>query len=475
MKKIFTLCVAAALAIAGYAQTFTVETVPNTKLVNNSYVSDPARILHDTTVARINQLLTDLEKNATAQVAVVMLPSIGSEEHVDFAQRLFRYWGIGQASNDNGLLVLFILDQRTIRFHTGYGVEGILTDAACKRIQQRNMVPHFKKGDYNTGMLRGIEATVNLLQQPEAAKEIMAPVEGIQDPRKPSAGIGGLYFFLGGIYGIIIIIALLSRLSKGSSNTLDRFRLSWKRWFLYYAAVPGLYVTLTTVLAPPFLVFLSGLYLLFVTFFLERYFRAMRVSESIMKDLGQQDAYNFLNQQKSYWISAAVVCFIPMIFVYLNWRKKRNDYRNRSLVCKKCQATMRKLSEAEEDEFMHSGQIAEEKAGTVDHDVWRCAACGSVESLRYPNATTKFSHCPKCNFLTYYFGARRTIQHATYSAAGYGEEERTCLHCGHHHIDKYIIPMLVASSSDSGSSSSSSSGGSWGGGSSGGGGASSSW
>lgn len=135
---------------------------------------------------------------------------------------------------------------------------------------------------------------------------------------------------------------------------------------------------------------------------------------------------------------------------------------------------MRKLSEAEEDEFMHSGQIAEEKAGTVDHDVWRCEACGSIVSLRYPNATTKFTHCPKCQFLTYHFGARRTIQSATYSADGHGEEERTCLHCGHHHIDKYIIPMLVASSSDS-SSSSSDSGGSWGGGDSGGGGASSSW
>ncbi|QOI96382.1 MAG: TPM domain-containing protein [Flammeovirgaceae bacterium] len=467
MKKIVTLCVVAALAIAGYAQTYTVETVPNTKLVNNSYVSDPARILHDTTVARINQLLTNLEKSATAQVAVVMLPSIGSDEHVDFAQRLFRHWGIGQASNDNGLLILFILDQRTIRFHTGYGVEGILTDATCKRIQQRHMVPHFKNGDYNTGMLRGIEATVTILQQPEAIEEITAQNDAV-------AGIGGLYFFLGGIYGIILIIVVISRLIKSSSRSTDRFRLSWKRWFLYYALVPGLYVIITTVLEPPFFVFIAGFYILMVTLFIERYFRAMRVSESILKELGQQDAYNFLNRQKSYWISALVVAFIPMIFIYLNWRKKKNYYRNRPLICKKCQSTMRKLSEAEEDEFMHTGQIAEEKAGTVDHDVWQCAACGSTESLRYPNATTKFTHCPKCNFLTYYFGARRTIQSATYTAAGYGEEERTCLHCGHHHIDKYIIPMLVASSSGS-SSSSSSSGGSWGGGSSGGGGASSSW
>lgn len=73
--------------------------------------------------------------------------------------------------------------------------------------------------------------------------------------------------------------------------------------------------------------------------------------------------------------------------------------------------------------------------------------------------------------LTYHFGARRTIQRATYSADGYGEEERMCLHCRHHHIDKFIIPMLVASSSGSDGSSSSSSGGNWGSGDSDGGGA----
>ena len=135
-----------------------------------------------------------------------------------------------------------------------------------------------------------------------------------------------------------------------------------------------------------------------------------------------------------------------------------------------------KLSEQAEDEFLKSGQIAEEKIGTIDYDVWKCHACGSVEILNYPNPKSKYTRCPKCNFLTYHFGARRTTLSATYEAMGQGVQERTCLHCGHHHTETFVIPMLVASSSsDSSSSSSSDSGGSWGGGDSGGGGASSSW
>ncbi|MDL5046796.1 TPM domain-containing protein [Oscillatoria amoena NRMC-F 0135] len=466
MKR-FALALVLLACFSARSQNYTVETVPNTKLVNNSYVSDPSHILHDTTVNRINQLLTNLESSTTAQVAVVMLPSIGSDEHVDFAQRLFRYWGIGQASNDNGLLILFILDQRTIRFHTGYGIEGVLPDAICKRIQQRFMVPHFKVGDYNTGMLRGIETTVNVLLQPEAVEELTAPTT--------VASIAGLYFFLGGVYGIILFVVFIGRLIKRSSRSQDSFNLSTRKWFFLYAFIPGLFFIISIVLEVPFIVFVIGLYLLVACLFIERYYRSVSLAESKLKKGKQQDAYNLLNKQKSYWISAAVVCFIPMIFVYYSWKRKKNYFRNRPIICKKCGGTMRKLSEAEEDEFMSSGQIAEEKARTIDYDVWRCEGCTSVVMLRYPNATTRFSHCPKCQFLTYHIGARRTVQSATYSAAGYGEEERTCLHCGHHHIDKFVIPMLVASSSDSSGSSSSDSGGSWGGGDSGGGGASSSW
>src|SRR5690242_14609619 len=168
MSRIFKTLLSLLISLTANAQVFTVETVPNIKLVNNSYVSDPTNILNDSTVARINQILGDLESKATAQVAVVMLPSIGEANRVEFAQRLFEHWKIGQAEKDNGLLILFILDQRNIRFHTGFGLEGLLNDARCKQIQQQFMVPSFKEGDYNSGMLLGIKKVNEILTTPEA-------------------------------------------------------------------------------------------------------------------------------------------------------------------------------------------------------------------------------------------------------------------------------------------------------------------
>src|SRR5690242_14559465 len=86
---------------------YTPSTVPNTKLVNNSYVSNPDSLLEESTVAEINSILSNLEKQTTAQVAVVALKSIGDADEFDFAQELFTLWGIG-ASNNNGLLILLV-------------------------------------------------------------------------------------------------------------------------------------------------------------------------------------------------------------------------------------------------------------------------------------------------------------------------------------------------------------------------------
>lgn len=157
------------LALPSAAQdsvrTYSVEDVPNVRLTDRSqYVSDPAAILSATTKAAINAVLDSLEQSTGIETAVVMLPSIGEEEPFNFALSLFRQWGIGKKKSDNGLLILFVGDQRRVQFTTGYGVEGSLPDITCKRIQTKYMLPSFRKGDYDTGMRLGVQAVSAALQ-----------------------------------------------------------------------------------------------------------------------------------------------------------------------------------------------------------------------------------------------------------------------------------------------------------------------
>jgi uncharacterized protein len=145
MKKlsgliIFFLCVFIPLS----AQVgFTPETVPNPKNGGTGYVSDPDGILEAAAVVQLNQLIAKLEDSSTAQIAVVLVNSIGQENPKDFATRLFNYWGIGQADTDNGLLIFTVMDQHRTEFETGYGLEAVLTDAMCYRIGMQELVPEF--------------------------------------------------------------------------------------------------------------------------------------------------------------------------------------------------------------------------------------------------------------------------------------------------------------------------------------------
>ena len=142
----------------------TVDDVPNPKTYDaDNWVADPDHILDSETKNKINDILQQLEDSLTIEVAVVALNSIGEEEPHEFAVTLFNLWGVGKAKDDNGLLILLTRDIRDITFKTGYGLEGVLPDAICKRIQMETMVPHLRENDWNIGMLEGVKAVAAIL------------------------------------------------------------------------------------------------------------------------------------------------------------------------------------------------------------------------------------------------------------------------------------------------------------------------
>ena len=163
------VCVA---LLSGPLSAITVDEVPNVHLKDaRQYVTDPSAILSTAARDSINLMLGQLEKGSGIEVAVVMLPSIGNDDIFDFAHNLFRKWGIGKKKENNGLLVLFVMDQHKVRFTTGYGLEGTLTDALSKRIQMNEMVPAFKEGKWDEGMVKGVRATVAILNGEVAADQ----------------------------------------------------------------------------------------------------------------------------------------------------------------------------------------------------------------------------------------------------------------------------------------------------------------
>lgn len=165
MKKLFILFACCLLTVVSSAQeAYTIDNLPNVHLQDASrYVCDPANILSPMAADSINRMLYALEEQTGIESVVAVLPTIGEVDCYDFAFGLGNKWGVGKAKNDNGLVVLLVTDQRCIQMVTGYGLEGHLPDAICKRIQLNDMVPYLKDNRWSEGMVAGIQAVCKWL------------------------------------------------------------------------------------------------------------------------------------------------------------------------------------------------------------------------------------------------------------------------------------------------------------------------
>lgn len=210
IRRLQTILIACLIAVTAWAagdsvkEYKSVDDVPNVRLTDvRRYVSDPTSILSPAATDTINAILGRLEKSTGIETAVVMLPSICENDIFDFSTSLFRKWGIGKKKSDNGLLILFVMDQHKVRFSTGYGIEGTMTDAMSKRIQMQYMVPAFKRSDWNKGMVDGVRATAKVLDgsmEPEAADT--------------DTDTDDILFSIGIIVGIVLLVMFVSSIMQ---------------------------------------------------------------------------------------------------------------------------------------------------------------------------------------------------------------------------------------------------------------------
>ena len=135
----------------------------------------PAKINEQTSVYDYYQLLSASEKSTleqklikysdttSTQIVIAIIASTQGENINYLGAQWGEKWGIGQAKEDNGILILLAKDDRRIAINTGYGVEHLLTDAMSKRIIERDIIPYFKQNDYYGGLNRGVDAIFEVM------------------------------------------------------------------------------------------------------------------------------------------------------------------------------------------------------------------------------------------------------------------------------------------------------------------------
>ncbi|NBB52760.1 methanol dehydrogenase, partial [Rhizobium sp. CRIBSB] len=162
-------------------------------------VVDEARLITPGTEAALTETLARLEAETSDQVVVVTVNSLQGYEIEDYGYQLGRAWGIGQKDKDNGILLIVAPNERKVRIETGYGLEGIMTDALSAVIIHDRILPAFRVGGFERGITEGVSAIETQLRlDPEEARARAAGAEAPK-PEKPvavGAVIGLIFLFL---------------------------------------------------------------------------------------------------------------------------------------------------------------------------------------------------------------------------------------------------------------------------------------
>ena len=203
-----TLCVLALLlpAVAGaQADTTKLRWVPNPRTTTGGWISDAAGHLSAQSRTSIDSTVAALERETSAEIAVVVIDSLDGLEPADAALLLHRRWGVGKRARDNGIVLLWSPALRKVYVAVGYGLEGVIPDARAGRIQDQAILPRFRTGDFDGGMVAGVAALA------EAARE--ETYSGLQRAsagaprRKNIPGIAGGVMAFFGLVGALVWLA----------------------------------------------------------------------------------------------------------------------------------------------------------------------------------------------------------------------------------------------------------------------------
>ena len=126
-------------------------------------VVDQANVITAQARSEIETKLKDLEDKSSIQLVVATVKSLQGSDIETYANGLFRFWKLGQAQKNNGVLLLVAPAEHKVRIEVGYGLEGTLTDALSSVIIASAIVPRFKAADFSGGIERGVDGVINVL------------------------------------------------------------------------------------------------------------------------------------------------------------------------------------------------------------------------------------------------------------------------------------------------------------------------
>lgn len=143
--------------------------------VPKNYCNDYAGVISESVEHALNERLAKFDKDTTNQIVIAIFPKMESSLSLDeYTLRVANLWGVGQRGRDNGVAFFIFIRDHTMRIQVGYGLTGVLTDALSKEILDRDLKPHFERGDFDGGLTAGVNSILKIVGGKKSSGHVIA-------------------------------------------------------------------------------------------------------------------------------------------------------------------------------------------------------------------------------------------------------------------------------------------------------------
>lgn len=181
------------------------------------FIADEAKLLSDDVKNDLNVTLWNLQQKSGADLAVVTLPSLSGRKIEDVALEIGRSYKLGAVGKNNGMVFLTAPNERLMRIELGLGLEDKISIETLEYIRDNDILPYYKKGNYEAGIARG---TYILAHEIARAEGVSLDAQGNCPPRNNSASKEDVPIW---VYLLAILLAGLKRRRMFDSGSFGGF------------------------------------------------------------------------------------------------------------------------------------------------------------------------------------------------------------------------------------------------------------
>lgn len=176
-----------------------------------NYVSDFANVISPQTALALDQLCSQVDHQAHAQIAVITVKTLEDVPIEDFATQLEDKWGVGPKKDDRGILIILAIQDRKRRIEVGYGLESVITDKQAGDIG-RAMEPLLQQANYDGAVTLAVTQIASRIAA-DAGVTLQAQRRGPPQPQAKPLTLGQLILF-----GLVFLVVLFVVARTGGSG-----------------------------------------------------------------------------------------------------------------------------------------------------------------------------------------------------------------------------------------------------------------